>query len=598
MGKKLKKRNEVSKEFTWATEDLYKSDLEWQGDFEKVKKYKSRLLSFKGRLGSSAGELLEFYQLYDEIDILLDTLFQYANRKRDEDTKNATYQAMHGSLMGVYVEVIEALSFEDPELIAIPQVILNRFFEEKESLRLYQRHIEVKRRMKEHILSEPEERIMAAVTDLSTAPSEIFGMFHNADLVFPEIIDGEGELVRITHGNFIPFMESANRRVRKDAFEGLYSIYQQFQNTIAATLNAQMKQLMFTAKIRHYDSTLEAALDQTEVPVAVYHNLIEAVSNQVMVMHDYVRIRKKILKVDELHMYDLYTPIIPDMDIKISYEEAKETILLALAPLGEDYISILRSGFENRWVDVYENEGKRSGAYSSGAKVHPYVLMNYADTVDSMFTLAHEMGHAMHSYYSNKNQPNIYSNYRIFVAEVASTCNESLLMQYLLKNTQDKQKRAYLVNHFLDKFRGTLYRQTMFAEFELAINRLIEEGETLTAQLLSEIYHNLNVKYYGDHIIVDSQIDIEWARIPHFYYNYYVFQYATGFSAAIALSNRILTEGDHAVCDYLNFLSSGCSMDPISLLKVAGVDMSSPKPVEEALKLFSAFVLELENSLD
>lgn len=598
MGKELKKRSEVKKEFTWAIEDLYQSDQDWQVDFSKVKKYKNRLLSFQGKLGSSSSVLLEFYELYDEIDILLDNLFQYANRKKDEDTRNATYQAMYGSLMSVYVEVTEALSFEDPELIAIPEVILQRFYEEKEGLRLYQRHITEKRRLKDHILSEAEEKIMAAVTELSTAPSEIYGMFNNADLVFPEIKDENDDKVRITHGNFIPFMENDNRRVRKAAFEGLYSVYQQFQNTAAAMLNAQIKQLQFTAKIRHYESTLEAALNLTNVPVLVYYNLIEAVSDRVTAMHDYVSLRKKVLKVDELHMYDLYTPMIPNMNEKVSYEEAKDTILKALAPLGKDYISVLKHGFEHRWVDVYENEGKRSGAYSAGAKVHPYVLMNYADTIDSMFTLAHEMGHAMHSYYSNKYQPNIDSNYRIFVAEVASTCNEALLMQYLLKETKDKQKRAYLINHFLDKFRGTLYRQTMFAEFELLINRLVDDGESLTAKLLSDLYHSLNEKYYGDDIVVDSEIDVEWARIPHFYYNYYVFQYATGFSAAIALSNRILTEGNAAVMDYLKFLSSGCSMDPISLLKVAGVDMSTPQPVEEALKLFETLIKELENSLE
>lgn len=598
MGKELKKRSEVRKEFTWATEDIYPSDQAWQEDLNEAKKLKDHMLELKGKLGGSAGDMLEFYQLYDQITIKLDSLFNYASRKKDEDTKNATYQAMHGNLMAVYVEITQALSFEDPELIAIPEVIIQRFFEEKPALRLYQRHIEVKRRKKDHVLSQAEEKILAAATDLSAAPGEIFGMFNNADLQFPEIVDEDGDKVRITHGNFIPFMDSADRRVRKDAFEGLYSVYRQFQNTSAATLNAQMKQLQFYAKMRNYNSTLEAALDDTEVPVSVYHNLIEAVSDQVPVMHRYVELRKKILKVDELHMYDLYTPMIQEMNAKIDYEEAKDTILKALVPLGEDYIATLKHGFENRWVDVYENEGKRSGAYSAGAKVHPFVLMNYADTIDSMFTLAHEMGHAMHSYLSNKHQPNIYSDYTIFVAEVASTCNESLLMQYLLKNTEDKQKKAYLINHFLDKFRTTLYRQTMFAEFELLLNQLVEDGESLTAQVLNDIYHSLNVKYYGDHITVDSQIDVEWARIPHFYYNYYVFQYATGFSAAIALSNRILKEGEPAVKDYLKFLSGGSSADPISLLKIAGVDMSTPQPVNEALSLFDSLITELEKIME
>lgn len=597
MSKELKKRSEVNKEYTWAIEDLYLTDEAWYEDLKKAREFKNHLLEYKGKLGNSASDLLGFYQYYDEIDILLDNLAQYAGRKRDEDSKNATYQGMYGSFMSLYVEITEALSFEDPELIAIPEETLQRFYKEKDALLLYQRHIDVKRRKKNHILSQAEERILAATTDLAAAPADIYGMLNNADIIFPEIIDEDGDKVRITHGNFIPFMENSDRRVRKDAFEALYSVYDQFKNTLAATLNAQIKQLQFNAKIRNYGSNLEASLDETEVPVSVYHSLIEAVSNQLPSMHRYVKLRKKVLDVNELHMYDLYTPMVHEMNVKISYEEAQDTILKALAPLGEEYLSILKSGFENRWIDVYENEGKRSGAYSAGAKVHPFVLMNYADTIDSMFTLAHEMGHAMHSYFSNRNQPNIYSNYKIFVAEVASTCNESLLMQYLLKNTEDEQKRAYLINHFLDKFRATLYRQTMFAEFELLINQLVEDSETLTAQLLSDLYHSLNIKYYGDDIVIDSQIDVEWARIPHFYYNYYVFQYATGYSAAIALSNRILKEGAPAVKDYLNFLSGGCSTDPISLLKIAGVDMSTPAPIEEALKLFDSLITELETLL-
>ncbi len=594
MSKELKKRSEVNREYTWATEDLYLTDEAWYEDLKKARDLKIHLLEYKGKLGNSASDLLGFYQYYDEIDILLDNLAQYTGRKRDEDSKNATYQGMYGSFMSLYVEISEALSFEDPELIAIPEETLQRFYKEKEALLLYQHHIDVKRRKKGHILSQAEERILAAATDLAAAPADIYGILNNADIIFPEIVDEDGDKVRITHGNFIPFMENSNRRVRKDAFEALYSVYDQFKNTLAATLHAQIKQLQFNAKIRNYESNLEASLDETEVPVSVYHSLIEAVSNQLPAMHRYVKLRKKVLDVDELHMYDLYTPMVHEMNVKISYEEAQDTILKALAPLGEEYLSILKSGFENRWIDVYENEGKRSGAYSAGAKVHPFVLMNYADTIDSMFTLAHEMGHAMHSYFSNRNQPNIYSNYKIFVAEVASTCNESLLMQYLLKNTEDEQKRAYLINHFLDKFRATLYRQTMFAEFELLINQLVEDSETLTAQLLSDLYHSLNIKYYGDDIVIDSQIDVEWARIPHFYYNYYVFQYATGYSAAIALSNRILKEGSPAVKDYLKFLSGGCSTDPISLLKIAGVDMSTPAPIEEALKLFDSLITELE----
>lgn len=594
MAKQLKKRSEVSRENTWATEDLFATDQAWQEEFARTKKYKARIEEFKGKLGQSAGDLLEFYLCYDEVSLMIENLFQYASRKKDEDTTNATYQAMYGSIMGLYIEFEGALAFEDPELIAIPDSILARFYEEKEGLRLYKRHIDVKRNMKEHILSEAEERILRAAADLGQAPSDIFGMLNNADLVFPEITDENGEKIRLTHGNFIPFMENANRQIRKEAFENFYSVYDQFKNTQAAILNAQMKQLAFNAKMRKYDTTLEAALSQNEVPTNVYHSLIEAVTNKVDYMHRYVELRKRILNLDELHMYDLYTPIITDMDEKIPFEKAKEIVLEALKPMGEDYLEVLKKGFDSRWIDVYENEGKRSGAYSAGAKVHPYVLLNYADTLDSMFTLAHEMGHAMHSYLSNKNQPAIYSDYKIFVAEVASTCNESLLMQHLLKTTTDPKKKAFLINHFLENFRGTLYRQTMFAEFELLINTKVAEGETLTSQVLNDIYHNLNVKYYGDSIVVDPQIDVEWARIPHFYYNYYVFQYATGYSAAIALSTKILKEGEAAVKEYKKFLSGGCSTDPISLLKIAGVDMSTPAPVEAALDLFDSLITELE----
>ena len=449
--------------------------------------------------------------------------------------------------------------------------------------------------MKEHVLSDAEERLLAAAGEMASTPGSINSALNNADLVFPEITDEDGDKVRVTHGNFIPFMESKDRRVRKEAFDALYSVYEQFKNTSASILNSQVKQLQFFAKAKKYNTTIEAALDVTEVPVSVYHSLIEAVNKNLHYLHRYMEIRKKVLGLEELHMYDLYTPIIEEADSKVSFEEAKKTIIEALRPLGEDYIRILEEGFNSRWIDVYENEGKRSGAYSAGARVHPYVLMNYSDTLDSMFTLAHEMGHALHSYLSNHTQPTIYSEYVIFVAEVASTCNENLLMQYLLKNTTDKKKRAYLINHLLENYRTTLYRQTMFAEFELLINTKSEQGETLTADMLCEAYRGLNEKYYGKDVVIDDKIAIEWARIPHFYYNYYVFQYATGYSAAVALSNRILTEGEPAVKDYLQFLSGGRSADPISLLKIAGIDMSTSEPVEEALKKLGDLLDEFES---
>ena len=412
---------------------------------------------------------------------------------------------------------------------------------------------------------------------------------------FPSVTDKDGNVHQLTNGSFVPLLESDDVTLRKNVFETYYNRLGEFKNTIASTLDAQFKQLRFFADARKYNSTLEASLDRTEVPVDVYMNLISAVHANMDKMYRYVALRKKLLGVDELHMYDVYTPIVADAASEISYEEAKNTILEALAVMGDDYVSLLKEGFNNRWIDVYENEGKRSGAYSSGSgRPHPFVLLNHKDNLDSMFTLAHEMGHALHSYHSTVNQPVCTSDYVIFVAEVASICNEILLMRHLLSKTEDKKERAYLINHFLDQFKGTVYRQTMFAEFELAMGKMSENGETLTADALCQKYHELNKLYFGPNMISDDGIALEWARIPHFFYNYYVFQYATGFAAAVAIASRILEEGENAVADYKRFLSGGSSTDPISLLKIAGVDMSSPEPINQALKLFDELLDEME----
>lgn len=597
MAKELPKRSEVKEEFTWNLNDLFPSDEAFYEKLKEAKKYPDQLKSYQGTLGESAENLLNYYRLIEDIEITMDALVNYSSRKKDQDTKNSTYQAMNGAVMSLYVEISSADAFATPEIIKIDEDKLKKFLSENKELALYERDIRVKRRKLEHTLSEKEEQLLAMAGEIAQGPGNIYATINNADLVFPVIKDKDGNEERLTHGNFIRFMESDDREIRKNTFQSFYSVYGQFKNSIATILNAQVKQLQFFANARKYESSLHAALDETEVPVNVYHSLIDAVHENLPLMHRYVRLRKKLMGVEELHMYDLYASMVPDMEVKVDFEEAKKNILDALQPLGQEYLEILKSGFENRWIDVYENEGKRSGAYSSGAKVHPYVLMNYANTLDSEFTLAHEMGHALHSYLSNRTQPTIYSDYRIFVAEVASTCNESLLMQYLLKNTTDKAKRAYLINHFLEKFRTTLYRQTMFAEFELLINQMVEKGESLTADALCSLYHDLNVKYFGPDIKVDAEIDLEWARIPHFYYNYYVFQYATGYSAAIALSNRILKEGESAVKDYLKFLSSGSSAEPIELLKIAGVDMSTSGPVKEALGVFDKLLDEMEELL-
>lgn len=590
-------RSEVPEQFKWALEDIYATDEKWAEDLQKLKSMPERIAAFKGRLSESADTLYDFMQLSDEISVLCDSLGNYAQRRSDEDTANAKYQGFLGQLMNAYVAVNSAGSFETPEIISIEEDKLQKFYEDKPELKLYKRALDKLRRKKAHILSEAEEKILALTGEMGQSPENIYSMFSDADLRFPDAVDKDGKAHQVTHGSYIPLVQSEDRVLRKSAFESMYGTFDKFKNTCAATLSAQIKAVNFYAKARRYDSSLEAALDGTEVPVSVYKNLIEAVHDNMHYMYDYVALRKKLLGVDELHFYDLYTPVVPDADMKITFEEAKETVLKALAPMGEDYLAILKEGFENRWIDVYENEGKTSGAYSAGARVHPYVLLNHKDTLNCMFTLAHEMGHAIHSYLSNKNQPVVYSDYVIFVAEVASTCNEALLMQYLLKNTEDKKQRAYLINYFLEQFRTTLYRQTMFAEFELKINEMVAAGESLTAEGLNELYGELNKLYFGDGIVLDDEIKLEWARIPHFYYDYYVYQYATGYSAAIALSQRILKYGEPAVKDYIGFLKGGCSTDPISLLKGAGVDMATTQPINEALAMFGELVKEMEEAM-
>ncbi len=594
MSKKIPSRSEVDPKYTWAIEDVYASDELWQADLEKAKALPQKIVSYHGKLGESAQTLLDYIRFGEQISVLFDALYGYAQRKSDEDTTNPTYQAMAAQAMRAMVELDAASSFETPELLAIPDDTLERFYREQPALETYRLHLTRIRDKRAHILSDAEEKLLAAAGEISQSPDTIYSMFSDADLRFPDATDSNGSAHPVTHGTYIPLMHSADRTLRKSAFQSLYSVYDAFRNTAAAILSAQVKQLKFHADARHYDSALQAALDGNHVPVEVYHNLIEAVHQNMQPMYRYTALRKKLLGVDELHMYDLYTPIVSDIDVSIPFEEAKQTVYDALAPMGDAYRAILQEGYDNRWIDVYENVGKCSGAYSAGLRTHPYVLLNYSGTLDSMFTLAHEMGHAIHSYLSNRTQPVIYADYSIFVAEVASTCNEALLMQHLLRTTTDKRRRAYLINYFLEQFRTTLYRQTMFAEFELEINRRNAAGESLTAADLNALYHSLNKLYFGDDIVIDSEIDVEWARIPHFYYNFYVYQYATGYSAAIALSRRILEQGEPAVADYLRFLSSGCSADPITLLRGAGVDMASPQPITQALGLFDELISEME----
>lgn len=592
--KKIRSREEIPAEDKWAIEDLYATDEAWEQELAALAEDQSALASFAGRLGQDGQTLRAYLEKMEQVNAKAELLGNYCMRRADEDTRNAAYQAMTGKFMSVVVALGAACSFDTPEIMAIPDEVLEGFYAACPGLERYRRYLTDLRRRKAHTLSAAEEKLLAAAGEMSQAPDTIFGSFVDADMTFHDAVDGAGKKHPLTQGTFVSLEESPDRDLRRSAYENFYDGFANFKNTTAAILNAQNKQLKFFAEARKYENAFEASLDATNVPTSVYRNLIEAVHRNLDKMHRYVRLRKKLLGVEELHFYDIYTPLLADVDKHIPYAQAKQTVYDALYPLGDGYRAILKEGLENRWVDVYQNVGKRSGAYSAGAAVHPYVLLNYTGTLDSQFTLAHEMGHALHSYLSNKHQNPIDADYVIFVAEVASTCNEALLMEYLLGETTDKKERAYLINHFLDQFKGTIYRQTMFAEFELNIGQMVAQGKTLTADVLCAEYKRLNELYYGPDMVVDDRIAMEWARIPHFYYNYYVFQYATGYSAAIALSRRILKEGEPAVKDYLGFLSGGCSKSPIELLKGAGVDMTSPEPVNNALQLFGELLDEME----
>ncbi len=594
MSEKTPLRSEIPEQFKWRLEDVFESDEEWLKALENAEQLITRGEAFKGRLGESAKTLLEFMRYDDECTIALYAISGYASQRGDEDTDNPKYQDYGLRVQSYFVRYSSALAFVRPELTAIDDEKIERFYKEEPELELYRLALDRIRREREHTLGESEETIMAAASPLMSAAENAYSLFESADIKFPPAKGSDGAEHELTNSTYGVLIKDGDRELRRSAFMNTYNTYSGFKNTVAALYDAEVKGRIFNATCRKYPSCLEASLSRNEVPVSVYKNLVDTVRANLGYMHKYVKLRKELMHLDELHMYDLYTSLVPDADRKIDFEEAKATVLDALSVMGKDYTDMLREGFENRWIDVYENVGKRSGAYSSGMRPHPYVLLNHKDTLDCMFTLAHEMGHALHSYLSLKNQPTVYSDYVIFVAEVASTCNEALLMQHLLSKTEDRKERAYLINYFLEQFRTTLYRQTMFAEFEMLTAEMAERGESLTAESLSSLYHRLNKEYYGDDVVSDPEIAYEWERIPHFYYNFYVFQYATGFSAAIALSSRILKEGAPAVADYKKFLSGGCSADPITLLKIAGVDMNTPEPIESALKQFDELIDEME----
>lgn len=589
------KRIEQKVEDTWCLEDMFESDDFWEEEFGRLQRMIFQYEDFEGTLGESADRLLEYLKFNDETNLLMERLYVYANMRYHQDMANSMYQEFAARAQKLMVEISGASAFAEPEILEITTEKINIFFNENPELETYKRYISEILRGKNHTLDKKTETILAKSRQMANAAENIFSMYNGADIKFPSITTEEGEEIEITHGNFVPLLESVDREVRKAAFEGVYETYGKMRNTLAATFAANLDQANFYAQVRNFSSAREMYLYGSNIPESVYDNLIETVHKNMDKMHKYVSLRKKILDVSELHMYDLYTPIAKAPDTKYSFEAAKDIVLEGLAPMGEEYIKVLEEGFDNRWIDVYENEGKRSGAYSWGAYgTHPYVLMNYHGTLDHVFTLAHEMGHAIHSYYSDANQPYVNAGYKIFVAEVASTCNESLLIQHLLKITEDEEEKTYLINHFLEQFKGTLYRQTMFAEFEKIAHSMVQNGEGVTADRLCGIYYNLNKEYFGDDIVIDKEIELEWARIPHFYNPFYVYQYATGLSAAIALSKRILEEGKPAVEDYMKFLTGGSSQDPIELLKIAGVDMTSSEPIETALGLFGNLLEELQ----
>ena len=596
--KELPKRSEIPEEKTWRLEDIFATDDEWQAELKQLQQDIPEITKYQGKLAESADTLYNMLKEQDKLSERLGKLYTYAHMRYDQDTTNSFYQAMNSQAETVLTLASSSMSYIVPEILTIDEKKIERFLQEKQELQLYRKVLDEITRQRPHVLSEKEEALLAEASEALSSSSQTFGMLNNADLTFPSIKDENGEEVDVTHGRYSKFLESKDRRVREDAFKAVYDTYGSFKNTFASTLSGSVKTHNFSAKVRNYSSARQSALDNNNIPETVYDNLVEAVNDKLSLLHRYTRLRKKVLGLDELHMYDLYTPLVKDVEMNITYEEAKEYVLKGLAPLGDEYATILKEAFENRWIDVEENKGKRSGAYSSGVYgTNPYILLNWQDNVNNTFTLAHELGHSVHSYFTRKHQPFRYGNYSIFVAEVASTCNESLLNHYMLNHLEDEKEKLYILNHFLEGFRGTVFRQTMFAEFEHDIHVRAQNGEALTADKLTEIYYDLNKKYYGEAVVSDEEIGLEWARIPHFYYNYYVYQYATGYSAATSLANQILKEGEPAVERYLNFLKAGSSDYPIEVLKKAGVDMTSKEPILNALNVFEEKLTEMEKML-
>ncbi|ALS28988.1 oligopeptidase PepB [Paenibacillus sp. 32O-W] len=591
--KHVPKRSEIAPEHRWRLEDLFPDQAAWDKEYEVAKELIKQIADYQGKLADPQ-QLKACFELEDDLSLHTERLYVYANMKHHEDTAEPVYQALADKAKRLSVETNEALSFITPEVLELPDETLDAMIADP-SLAKYHHTLKEMRRQKAHILSRSEEALLAQVGNVSQAPGTIFNMLNNADLKFPKVKNEQGEEVELTHGRYIQFLESKNRDVRAGAFKAMYETYGKLKNTIAATLNANVTKNIFYAKARKYPSVLEMSLYGDNIPKDVYTNLIGTVHEHLPLMYRYMKLRKKLLGVDELHMYDLFAPLVEEFKMEIPFEEAKKIVKESLQPLGTNYLNALQEGFDNGWIDVYENEGKRSGAYSWGAYgTHPYVLLNHSDNLNSMFTLTHEMGHALHSYFSDANQDYRNAQYTIFLAEVASTLNEALLMDYMLNKTTDPKEKMYLLTYYADQFRTTVFRQTMFAEFEMIIHEKAEKGESLTPQELCKIYYDLNVLYYGKDMTVDKEIEMEWARIPHFYTSFYVYKYATGFSAATSFAKQILDEGKPAVDRYLGFLKSGGSDFSINILKKAGVDMSTPEPVEQAMSVFENLIEQME----
>ena len=592
---KLPARSEIPLESRWSLEDIYATDEAWESDFVRLGELGRQVAAYQKNLDQSSANLLECLKLRDEIGIVSGKLYAYARMRRDENNANSKYQAMTSRAESLLASVSASTSFIEPGILAMPAEKLARFRQEQPQLTPYGFYFENLLRQQKHILSPAEEALLSKISEVADSPQNIFTMLARADLKFPEVRDEKGNKVQLSEGRYRSFIMSSDRKVREEAFHALFGAYAQYRNTLAATLSGSVRKNKFYAEARKYDSSIAAALESDNVPVSVYNNLVDTVNENLAPLHRYVRLKKKLLKLDTMHMYDLYAPMVQGVRIPVSYDEARQLIIRGLAPLGEEYTGLLEKALTSRWVDVYENQGKQSGAYSWGVYgAHPFILMNYNNRMEDAMTLAHELGHSLHSYYSNANQPYITHDYTIFSAEVASITNETLLLDYLLKNTTDRQKKMYLLNEYLEAVRTTLFRQTMFAEFERDLYARSEAGEAITADMLDQMWLALNAKYYGPDIVVDKEIVSEWSRIPHFYYNFYVYQYVTGFSAANTLAAKILQEGEPARNRYLEFLKSGGSDYSLELLKKAGVDMSSPEPIRLTIQRFDQVLTELE----